>query len=556
MKGSDYFLHVLHDNGVRYLFGNPGHTELTILDRLVDLPEMTYVLGLHEGVAMAMADGYAIASGKLGVFCGHIMPGIGNSIGMLFNAYKHGSPLLVIAGQQDQGFSLTEPFLWGDLVRQTEPFTKWAYEVRTVRELERALARAIRVATTAPTGAVFLSLPKDVIGAEADFDLTSHGATSTRICADRDSIVEAARIMAAATAPIIIAGDEVGKSGGESELETLANVTGAEVYSETASIRFNFPAGSVLYQGTLGRVQRELREVLGKADVIFTVGAEVFTLAAAGQAEPLPPAAHLVQLNLDQWQLGKNYPARPALWGDAKTTLTALVKAVRELQDPPAKAAARERARQLAQRKAGHLQSLSGFLARANSQRPMAGITAMDRIVRHAPGDAVIVDESATTGIALRRLLMGRPLEYFGLKAGGLGWGLPASIGVALALPDRPVICVVGDGAALFSIQSLWTAAHHHCRIAFVICNNAQYRLIKHRLHLFGGGASARAKRYIGSDIADPAVDFVALAQGMGVRGARVEIPEEIGDAIDFALSADGPGLVELKVEGSFPERE
>lgn len=556
MKGSDYFLHVLHEHGVRHLFGNPGHTELTILDRLVDLPDMTYVLGLHEGAAMAMADGYAASSGRLGVFCGHIMPGVGNSIAMLFNAHKHRTPLLVTAGQQDQGFSLTEPFLWGDLVHQAERLTKWAYEVRGVGELERALARAIKVATTPPTGPVFLSLPKDVMGSEAEFGPVVRSDIPGRISADPAAIKEAAQVLLAAQAPVIIAGDEVAKSSAESELEAVARLLGAAVYSETASMRFNFPTASGLYQGTLGRMQRDIREVLEPADVVFAVGAEIFTVAAAARTEPLPPAARLVQLNIDPWQIGKNYPARPGLLGDAKATLAALAAAIAALQDAGHARRAADRCEEFGQRKAKRQRELSALAGQKLSQRPLAGITAMEAIVRHAPADAIIVDESAVTGLALRGLLIQRPLEYLALKGGGLGWGVPASIGAAFAHPDRPVICIVGDGAALFSLQALWTAAHYRRQVAFVICNNAQYRLIKHRLHLFGGGASARAKRYLGSELTDPAIDFVAIAQGMGLRAVRATTPDEAGAALTHALSGEGPGLVDLVVEGSYPELE
>jgi benzoylformate decarboxylase len=555
MIGSEYFLQVLRSHGVRYIFGNPGHTELTLLDRLIEMPDISYVLGLHEGSALAMADGYAIASGKLGVFCGHVMPGFGNAMGMLFDAKKHKTPLLVTAGQQDQGFSLTEPFLWGDLAAQAAPLVKWSYEVRGTGELERALARAIKVATTPPMGPVFLSLPKDVMAAEGEFGPIVRGDIGHRICADRGTIAEAAAVLAAAQRPIIVAGDEVALSGAEDELEEVARLLGAAVYSETASIRFNFSITSPLYQGTLGRMQRDVREVLDGADVIFSVGAEIFTMAAAARTEPLPDNARLIQLNIDSWEIGKNYPARPGLWGDPKVTLAALADRLTADHGHLASRAT-ERADQLAESKAKRLRQLDGLIAQKTDERPLAGVTAMDAIVTNLPDNAIIVDESATTGLALRGLLVRRPLAYFGLKAGGLGWGLPASIGVSLAHPDRPIICLVGDGAALFSLQALWTAAHHVCKIIFVICNNAQYRLIKHRLHLFGGGASARAKRYLGSELNDPSLDFQALARGMGLRAARAETPIEIREALRDMLAGDGPGLIELIVEGSYPERQ
>jgi benzoylformate decarboxylase len=547
---------MLHERGGRYLFGNPGHTELTILDRLIDMPEMKYVLALHEGSAMAMADGYAMASGKLGVFCGHIMPGLGNAIGMLFNASKHGTPLLVTAGQQDQGFSLTEPFLWGDLVEQARPFCKWAYEVRGVDEIERAVNRAATLAMTPPTGPVFLSLPKDVMAQEADYSAATPMVSPTLSTAEAGAISQAADALVQAKAPLIIAGDDVGKASAETELERLARLLGAAVYSETASTRFNFPVGSPLYQGSLGRMQRDVLQVLEPSDVIFAAGSEVFTLAAAARTDPMPPEARLIHLSVDPQKLGKNYAASPALWGDPLSTLKALADEVERRQSHDQRRRAEESTAALAAARAGKMEQLAAVAGKRASENPIASVVAMQGVVESAPENAIIVDESATTGIALRGLIARRPLDYYGLKGGGLGWGLPASVGVQLAHPERPVIAIVGDGSAMFSIQSLWSAAHEGTRVVFVICNNGQYRLIKHRLHLYGGGASARAGTYLGSELDNPKIDFVGLAKSLGVRSVRVERASEIRDAMNFAMDGDGPGLIDLVVEGSYPERE
>ncbi|HYR88126.1 MAG TPA: thiamine pyrophosphate-binding protein [Terriglobia bacterium] len=557
MNGTEYFLRFLQAQGVRYLFGNPGHTELTVLDRLIETSGMDYILALHEGSAMAMADGYALASGKLGVFCGHIMPGLGNALGMLFDAAKHSSPLLVTAGQQDQSFSLTEPFLGGDLVQLARPLVKWAYEVRSASELERALQRAVKIATTPPGGPVFLSLPKDVMVAQTE--LAGEITAATIMHAPRanlDAIRDACGALLQAQHPVIIAGDEVGKSEAETAVHAVASFLGSPVYSETASITFNFSIDSPLYQGTLARRQRDVRSMLEGADVVFAVGAEIFTMAAAAHTEPLPENVRLIQLNIDAWQLGKNYKASVALWGDPKATLETLLEQLRSMANADQERIASERIGILAQRKGAQLAELDAEISKVSNQRPIAGAVAMQRIVEHAPNDAVIVDESATTGLALRHLLSRHPLKYFGLKGGGLGWGLPASIGVHLALPERPVLCIVGDGAAMFSVQSLWTAAHLRARVVFIICNNAQYRLIKHRVHLYGGGASARAKRYIGVDLDRPPIAFPELARSMGVWAERVEAAAQIGDALREALRREGPALLDVVVEGSHPERD
>jgi benzoylformate decarboxylase len=553
MNGATAFLELLRGEGVRYLFGNPGHTELPMLDALAGMPEMQYVLGLNEAVSMAMADGYAMAAGRLGVFCSHITPGFGNAIGMLYNASKTGAPLLLMAGQQDGRFSLTEPALWGDLVHLARAFTRWAYQVERAGDLCRAVRRAIKIATTPPTGPVFLSLPSDVLRGEAEFDLRPPAYVGTRMRADLSEMKRACELLREASEPLLIAGDEICKSGAEPELQALAELLGAQVYSEPSSNTFNFPARHPLYQGTLSRLQKGVREVLERADLICSVGADIFTMATYADLDPLPPGKRLIQLNVDTWQLGKNYPFDIALWGDARATLAEMVAELGARLSPQEKERALARTERHALAKAETLKAVERQAAAEAERQPMTGAALMNILVRLTPDDAIIVDESATTGITLRAFLSRREVTYYGLKGGGLGWGLPASIGVAFAQPERPVIALLGDGGAMYTMQGLWTAAHHRAKVVFVICNNRQYRIVKHRLHLYGG-AAARNQKYLGVELREPAIDFAGLARAQGLWSARVEHPSEVADAFRAALAEEGPALLDVSVEGSYPE--
>jgi benzoylformate decarboxylase len=555
MIGTEAFLKILHASGVRYLFGNPGHTELPMLDVLAGMPDMSYVLGLNEGVSMAMADGYAMASGRLGVFCSHITPGFGNSMGMLYDAGKTGSPLLVTAGQQDGRFSFTEPALWGDMVSMARPLVKWAYQVERASDLTRALRRAIKVATTAPTGPVFLSLPSDVMRAEAEFDLAPPATIGRRTRGDRELVLRACDLMAQSRLPLLIAGDEVGRSGAEPELLQLAELLGAAVFAESSSNTFNFPANHPLYQGALERIQKGVRPVLEKADLVVAVGADVFTMAAWCETEPLPPGARLVQLHSDPWQLAKNYPAEIAIQGDPKATLAEMVAILRERATEDSAACALKRRTFLASRRAGLIEAAKKEAAENAGNAPLHPTFFMKTLVDQAPDGAVLVDESNTTGMRLRNLLLERNLLYYGLKGGGLGWGLPASVGVSFAHPDRPVLALLGDGGAMYTVQALWTAAHHKRRVVFVVCNNNQYRIVKHRLHAYGG-AAARNGRYPGVELRDPIIDYAGLGRSMGLHARRVERPDQAADALREALQVEGPALLDVAIEGSYPELE
>jgi len=557
LEGTDYFLTALRQEGVEYIFGNPGHTELKMLDHLAEIEDMSYVLGLNEAVCLAIADGYAMASGKLGVFCAHVLPGLGNAIGMLYDASKTGSPLLLAIGQQDSEFALTEPALWGDLIHQVKPLTKWAYQIEHINELEMALQRAIKIAMTPPTGPVCLSLPKDVMQQKTDFTLASPTQIASRICADDEAIKRASQRIVKASRPLIIVGDEVGKSQAETVLQEFAELIACPVYVEPSSNGLNFFSEHPLFHGTLPRVQKGVLEILENADLIFSVGADIFTMAAFSRRKPLPKDVPLIQLNIDTWRLGKNYPAEIALWGDPKITLQRLLKyAAVHVNQEKNQTIRSERLARLGQQKQTMIDTLNRNTTAEASLHPIASSVLIQSIIDLAPDDTVIVDESNTTGITLRPNLMRRNLRYYALKGGGLGWGLPASIGVALACPNRPVLALLGDGSAMFTIQGLWTAARYQTRVIFLICNNKQYRLIKHRLHHYGGGAAARSGHYPGVELRDPQIDFVLLGHSLGIWSVHIEDFSQFRDIFKRAFEHNGPVLININVEGSYPENE
>jgi benzoylformate decarboxylase len=309
MSGKAAFLALLKQEGVRFLFGNPGTTELALMDQLAGEHELRYILGLAEVAVMAMADGYAQASGKLAACNLHVAPGLGNAMGMLYDAKKAGAPILVTAGQHDQGFALKEPLLWGDLPEIARPFVKWAAEVRSIGDLPQMIHRAAKTALAPPTGPVFLSLPGDIMNAEADVDLGKPTRIGAGIRGDSTAIEAAAALMAKAERPIIIAGDAVAQSGAYAELAALAEALGAPVHDETVPSRANFPSSHPLYAGPLARLAAVVHETLSAHDLVVSIGADVFTLSVPGKLEPLPIGMPVVHLDTDPWELGKNYPA-------------------------------------------------------------------------------------------------------------------------------------------------------------------------------------------------------------------------------------------------------
>ena len=549
LAGKTVLLELLKQEGVRVLFGNPGTTELPLMDALAVEPAIRYVLALQEAPAMAMADGYAQASGGLAAVNLHVAPGLGNAMGMLYDAQKAGSPILVTAGQHEQTFNFTEPLLWADLPRIAAPFVKWAHEVRRLEDLPRAIHRAAKTALAPPMGPVFLSLPGDVLTSSAEIELGAPSRVASAIRGDAAAIALAASLIARAERPVIMAGDCVPASGALAELVAFAEAIGAPVWDEGMASRAMFPASNPLYRGAFARLPHVIRGILAQHDLLISIGADLFTLSLPGAVDSLPEGMPIVHLDTDPWELAKNYAEQVSILADPKASLPELTEAVTRAQGAPGAARAAARLAGLRAEGAASLTKLRAEAEAASGRTPIAPIALMGAIAAMLPRDAVVIDEAVSSGAGLRRLLASDDAQsFFGLRGGGIGWGLPAAIGAKLALPDRPLVALIGDGSAMYTIQGLWTAAHEKLQIVFVIINNASYRILKQRTNAMGGLAQ-QTDRYVGMDLDDPAVDFVSVAKGLGLSAQRARSIGEVRELLAAALAAPGPSLIDVVVE-------
>ncbi len=549
MQGKTALLELLKQEGVRVMFGNPGTTELALMDALAVESELRYVLALQEAAAMAMADGYAQAAGTLAVVNLHVAPGLGNALGMLYDAQKAGSPILVTAGQHDQGFNFTEPLLWADLPTIARPFVKWAYEVRRLEDLPRAVHRAAKTALAPPMGPVFLSLPFDVLIACAELDLGAPTRVAPRLRGDTQAIAQAAELLARAQRPVIMAGDAVPQSGALHELVRLAETLGAPVYDEGMASRAMFPSSHPLYRGTFARLPAVIRGILQQHDLLLSVGADLFTLSLPGEVEPVPEDMPVVHLDIDPWELGKNYPASVAILGDPKATLPELTTALERGMSPVQRDRAAVRLETERSDGAAALAKLRAAAEATCGKQPIPPLALLHAIAGLLPANAVVIDETVSSGAGLRRLLQSNDAQsFFGLRGGGIGWGLPAAIGVKLAVPERPVVALIGDGSALYTIQGLWTAAHEKLAEVFVIINNSSYRILKQRTNAMQAYA-AQTGRYVGMDLDDPPIDFVSVARGFGLAAHRADTIEDVRALLHQALRADRTTLIDVEVE-------
>ena len=547
ITGRSAFLALLKDEGITHLFGNPGTTELPIMHALKDYPDLVYVLGMQESLVVAIADGFSRASGKLVACNVHVAPGLGNAMGSLYNAKFTGTPMILTAGQQEQGHGLTEPLLYDPLVPIASPLVKWAVEVTRLEDLPRIVRRAAKVAMTPPTGPVFISLPGDILNAEAGIEMGTSTRVDTRTRPSDATLAVLAKRILKAERPVIIAGDELVKSDALDVAAAFADTLGCPVYQQSVPYGAHFLSEHVCFMGALTRDQKQVREVLSKYDLMIVLGADPVRMSVYSEVEPLPDNLPVVHVGLIDWDMGKNFAAELAVRADVHETLLALTPLVAELGGPGLASKAKAAKAVLARSNwTAKRAALASRIEERKSARPIDPDWLALQVADALPANAIVVNEGLTSARYIPDLVPYRDrFSYHALASGGIGWGLPAAVGVALAQAPRPVCCFSGDGSAMYSIQALWTAARMKLPITYVIADNGGYRIIKQRLLAFHGDDN-----YVGMDFIDPKVDFVTLAQSLGMPAERITEPEALGPALRRSFTTPGPKLLSVTVDG------
>jgi benzoylformate decarboxylase len=548
ITGRSAFLALLKDEGITHLFGNPGTTELPIMHALKEHPDLTYVMAMQESLVVAIADGFSRASGRLVACNVHVAPGLGNAMGSLYNAKFTGTPMILTAGQQEQGHGLMEPVLYDPLVRIAEPLVKWAVEVTRLEDLPRIVRRAAKVAMTPPTGPVFISLPGDILNSEAGLELGRSTRIDTRVKPSDESLQALVQRILRAERPVIIVGDEIVKSDALNEAAEFAQVLGCPAWQQTAPYGAHFLSESPCFMGSLPRVQPQVREILSAFDLMIVMGSDPLRMSVYSEVDPLPAGLPMLQIGLVDWDLAKNYSAEIAVKADVRETLRALSPALKAAGGTALDARAKNGIAALASKNwtAKRAKLVEQISAKRDSS-PIDPDWLTLQVVEAMPHNAILVDEGLTASRYMSALRPHRDrYGYHGLASGGIGWGLPASVGVSLANPERPVVCYSGDGSAMYSIQALWTAAHHKLPLTVVIVNNGGYRIIKQRLLAFH-----KDDHFVGMDFVDPPVDFSGLARSLGLEAIQVTKAEEVASTLKSAFGRPGAKLIEVMVDGS-----
>lgn len=552
-SGAELFVDALTEYGVDYVFGNPGTTELPIV-KAISNGDPEYVLALHEDVAVGAAAGYAKArryhaadgmdAMPVGVANLHLAPGIAHGLGNLYGASVAGAPIVVTAGNHSHDFRHEEPSLSGDTVEMTRQFTKWSAEVHDVDALPTMLRRAFRVALTPPTGPVFLSLPMDVTMADTDATPERLGEIPDAGRGDPVQIDRAAETLADAEEPVLVVGDGVARSGTDAidAAVDLAEAAGARVHGEALACEVDFPVDHDQWVSLL-RPDADLIRTALDADTVVLAGCSTNTTLTR-HADPLVDAdATFVHVSDDAREVGKNQPADVAILGDPGRVLADVANRVADRLSDDARAARLDRVAEAKRR------MRSDDSTGDSADDPRHSKADLARAIRDAAPDAFLVDEAVSAKYALLDRFPLRPGGFLGNKGGGLGFGLPVSIGAAIAegqrAEPRTVVAHVGDGSYLYYPNAIYTAVRHDLDLTVFVPDNRNYRVLKDNMAgLFDDVGEAD---FAGLDF-DPAVDIAANARSHGADGRFVDPDDDLGRAAADAVETDGPVVLAVPV--------
>lgn len=541
---------------IHYMFGNPGTVEEGFLNAMDAYPDMHYILALHETVALAMADGYARVTKHPAVVQLHSGVGLGNGIGMLYQAYRGHAPLIVLAGEAGLRYDAMDAQMAADLVAIARPVTKWATRVVDSASVLRVLRRAIKTALTAPMGPVFVSLPMDILDAPCLETVFPTSLPATQTTPPSHKIAEVAALLAGATDPLFIVGDGIAASRAVTELTQVAELCGAAVWGADFS-EVNINTTHPLFRGQLGHMFGEhSRSITSQADVVLICGTYVFPEVFPALSEVFASSAKVIHIDLDAYEIAKNFPVDVGLVCDPKNTLALLAIALETIITGEQKERAKARIYEYMMLKQGEDEERQRLNAVQRDAIPLHASRFMEELADFLPKDAIIFDEALTSSPDLVTYMPPTlPGHYFLTRGGSLGVGLPGAIGIKLAHPEKTVVGFSGDGGSMYTIQALWTAAHYKIGAKFIVCNNHSYQLLKLNLQQYWRERNLDEQDFPASfDLGHPEIRFSDLAMALGVKAIAVEHPQQIGPALRLAFSDEEPYLIDVMLTENIPD--
>lgn len=546
LAGKHALLQMFQAEGVKYIFGNPGTSETPMMTILPEYPDLEYLLVLQEGVAVGMAEGYGRSTGTVPLVSLHIDNGLANAFSMMIDQLRSGTPMVITAGNKDirklgPGRS--------DLAELARPFSKWSAEITHAGQVPSVVRRAFQEARTSPTGPVFVGMSANAFDDIADVNIAPSTEMAANSSADPAAIDEVVGLLSRAEKPIMIIGDRL--AGANADAVRLAETAGIPVYGH-GSAEVNFPASHPLWQGNLSVRAPQAIEAIRSADLILAIGCTVFDDFFYQPGSVIGPGTSLVHIDSDPGSIGKSEPTDIGILAAPPAVVSQLADAVSEIFTGTR---AEEAALRVREAKAASTARKEAFGRSAAAQRngaPMSPATMARALADALPSNATVFNDGISAGGTIFEALS--PSErgsYYAIRGGAIGWGMGATMGVQLGMPDRPVVGVMGDGTAIMTVQALWTAANSNIPAVFVICNNQSYRVLKlnsnvyHRLQ-----GLPFPDKYVMTDFDIP-LDFKAQAEAYGVEGVRVETPEDLAAQVRRGCEMDKPLVIDAIIDGA-----
>jgi len=558
LTGGELMVEFLRDWKVPYVFGLGGSEEVGFLDALTDPSDLHYVLALHEGSAMSMADGYARSNRTTGFVNLHSIAGAANALGPMVNAFKDRTPVVVTVGRQSTDTRGSDAFLEApNLHAMPREYARWTWDVLRSDSIPETLRRAFLMSAVPPGGPSFLTFSKDLWEkkvAAAEILAPRRSPVSDAIQAQATVIKDLADRLLRADQPLLIAGRELGRYGGTAELVAIAELLGTPVMGDVPASHspIEFPTNHPLYGGLFTFDENPSAGF----DLFWSVGGTMFTQFRKPAQPPVAATVEVIHASIEGTRIGRNYPVDLAVTGNVRLTLQAVLAELQRRKLPAGKIA--HRRRRLVEQFSARRSRLQAAASKVWNETPIAPERLAVELNNRLDANATVVTETVTSDFFIWRYLdfhQANPGRRHITSAGGfLGWGLGASIGAKMGRPDQQTVLLVGDGSFQFGVQALWSAARYKIPVAVIIWNNHAYQANRLALHRYGGRAAENGK-YTGTYLGSPTIDNIRIARGYGVDGEKVSEPDKLGEAIDRCIktvASGSPYVLDVSIQPRF----
>jgi benzoylformate decarboxylase len=546
---SQAYLEVAVDHGVDFVFGLPGTSGQEFIGSIADQERVRFILALHETCVVSMADGHARVTGRPALAQVSTLPGSVNAVGALYDAYRDRSPVVVTSTNVDTRIVGRDSHTEGkDLVELTKQFTKWSAEVHRSDRIPEFLNRAFKVAATPPTGPVYLSLPSNLLGETINQanPRAERSRVTPRIAADPEAVQQAARLLADAKRPLIVAGSGIARSGGIEELIKFAELLGAPVVMEPRYSFLSFPTDHPQSFQIAERNPSFNLPGWGDPDVLLAIGCRLIREYRYLPEAVIKPETSCIHIEEDPWEIGKVFPVDLGIIADAKSALKSLLDVYPKMAGT--QNGRQQRLETIRSAKAQAKAELEERVKQGWDGMPISMARLARTLDRLLEKDTLIVNESPTSkDILMANFSFSSARSYFSNSSGGyLGWGLGAAIGAKLAAPKRRVVACLGDGSTMFGLQGLWTLAKYRVPLLVIVFNNRAYMAVKNQFR--GSEERIRLAAEMGAELVGPEINFARIADTFGIFGQRVEQPDAIEPALKRAVEHHGPALVDVVI--------